>query len=44
MVDTPADNRTGVTGAMPFTGWALDDVEVMSVMICRAALRGEWRR
>ena len=27
-VDTPADNTTGVTGAVPFTGWALDDVEV----------------
>ena len=36
-VDTPTDNRTGVTGALPFTGWALDDIEVTRVSICRAA-------
>ena len=36
-VDTPVDNRTGVTGAVPFSGWALDDVEVTRVMICRDA-------
>jgi hypothetical protein len=40
-VDTPTDNRTGVTGAIPFTGWALDDVEVSRVMICRAAVGAE---
>ena len=40
VVDTPADNRTGATGAIPFTGWALDDVEVVRVMICRAAVSG----
>jgi hypothetical protein len=40
-VDTPLDNVTGVTGAIPFTGWALDDIEVTRVMICRAALGGE---
>ena len=32
---------TGVTGAIPFTGWALDDVEVTRVMICRAAVGAE---
>ena len=37
-MDTPTDNRTGVTGAVPFTGWALDDVEVIRVSICRAAV------
>ena len=26
--DTPANGATGVTGAIPVTGWALDDVEV----------------
>ena len=41
VVDTPADNRTGTTGAIPFTGWALDDLEVVRVMICRAAVPGE---
>ena len=40
-VDTPLENTTGVTGAVPFTGWALDDVEIMRVMVCRAAVPGE---
>jgi hypothetical protein len=40
-VDTPTENRTGVTGAVPFTGWALDDVEISRVMVCRAAFGGE---
>ena len=40
-VDTPLDNTTGATGAIPFTGWALDDVEVSRVMVCRAAFGGE---
>ena len=40
-VDTPLDHTTGVTGAVPFTGWALDDVEVTRVTICRAPVSGE---
>ena len=40
-VDTPTNNRTGVTGAIPFTGWILDDVDVVRVMICRAAFGAE---
>ena len=40
-IDTPTDLRTGVTGAVPFTGWAVDDIEVTRVMICRAAVGGE---
>ena len=40
-VDTPIDHRTGVTGAVPFTGWTLDDIEVTRVMICRAAFGAE---
>ena len=40
-VDTPADNTSGVAGAVPFTGWALDDVEVLGVSVCRAAVPGE---
>jgi hypothetical protein len=40
-VDTPKDNQTGVTGAIPFTGWLLDDVDVVRVMICRAAFGAE---
>lgn len=41
VVETPADNTAGVTGAVPFTGWALDDIEVTGVTICRAAVGGE---
>ena len=36
VVDTPLNNATGVTGAIPVTGWALDDVEVANVFVCRA--------
>ena len=43
-VDTPLNNETGLTGAIPFTGWALDDVEVSRVMVCRAALARKSRR
>ncbi len=41
VVDTPLDNTTGVTGAVPFTGWALDDLEVANVFVCRTAVAGE---
>jgi Putative Ig domain/Viral BACON domain len=41
VVDTPVDHSTGVTGAVPFTGWALDDVDVTRVMVCRAAVGPE---
>ena len=40
-VDTPLNNTTGVTGAVPFTGWALDDVQVMRVNLCRQPVGGE---
>ena len=40
-VDTPVQNATGVAGAVPFTGWALDDIEVARVGVCRAAVAGE---
>ena len=40
VVDTPVQNSTGVTGAVPFTGWALDDVGVTQVLVCRAAVGG----
>ena len=41
VVDTPLQNTTGVTGAVPMTGWALDDIEVQSLTICRAAVGSE---
>jgi hypothetical protein len=40
-LDTPTDNKTGVTGALPVTGWVLDDIEVESVGICRTPVAGE---
>jgi hypothetical protein len=40
-VDTPLDNTSGVTGAIPFTGWALDDLEVAEVTVCRSAVGAE---
>lgn len=40
-IDTPLDGSTGITGAIPITGWALDDLEVTGVTICRAAVAGE---
>jgi len=30
-----------VTGAVPFTGWALDDIDMAAVSICRAPVAGE---
>jgi hypothetical protein len=32
---TPEDGTAGVTGSIPVTGWALDDIEVASVKIYR---------
>lgn len=36
--DTPAANATGVVGAIPVTGWALDDIGVERVEIWRNCL------
>jgi hypothetical protein len=40
-VDTPLNNATGVTGAVPFTGWSLDDIQTMRVNVCRSPVAGE---
>ena len=40
-VDTPAENATGLAGAVPFTGWAIDDVGITALSLCRAAVAGE---
>jgi len=40
VLDTPADNSM-VSGAVPGTGWALDDVEVQAVDIYRDPVVGE---
>jgi hypothetical protein len=39
--DTPADNATGLNGAVALTGWALDDVGVTRVQIYRAPVAAE---
>jgi hypothetical protein len=41
VVETPLDNATGVTGSIPVTAWALDDVQVMSVKVYRDPVAGE---
>jgi ELWxxDGT repeat protein len=41
LVETPTDNRTGVSGSVPFTGWAVDDFDVANVTICRDAVGAE---
>jgi len=39
--DTPLDNTAGVVGAIPVTGWALDNIEVTKVDILREPVVGE---
>ena len=39
--DTPANNTTGVAGALPVTGWALDNIEATNVGIWREPVTGE---
>jgi hypothetical protein len=39
--DTPIDGTTGVAGAIPVTGWALDSIEVVKVDIWREPVIGE---
>jgi hypothetical protein len=39
--DTPLDKTTGVVGAIPVTGWALDNIEVTHVDILREPVVGE---
>ncbi len=39
--DTPTHNTTGVTGSIPVTGWAIDDLEVTRVRILRDPVAGE---
>jgi pimeloyl-ACP methyl ester carboxylesterase len=39
--DTPVTNATGIAGAIPITGWALDQIEVTNVDILREPVVGE---
>lgn len=39
--DTPIDGTSGITGAVPVTGWVVDDIGVESVKIYRDPVDGE---
>jgi len=39
--DTPIDGTSGITGAVPVTGWILDDIGVDTVKIYRDQVAGE---
>jgi len=39
--DTPVDNTTGVAGAIPVTGWALDNVGISKVQVWREPVGNE---
>ena len=39
--DTPMNGSTGIAGSIAVTGWALDDVQVTRLTICRDAVLGE---
>lgn len=39
--DTPVNNTTGIAGAIPVTGWAVDSIEVTKVDVWREPLTGE---
>jgi hypothetical protein len=41
-VDTPTNNITGVTGAIPVTGWAIDDIGLKEVTVWRDPIAGEF--
>ena len=41
LIDTPVDNSTGVVGAIPVTGWAIDDIGITQVTLWRDPLPGE---
>jgi hypothetical protein len=41
VIDTPVDGQGNVTGAIPVTGWAVDDVGVTRVRILRNPIAGE---
>ncbi len=39
--DTPVNNTTGIAGAIPVTGWALDNIQATNVGIWREPVVGE---
>jgi hypothetical protein len=43
LVEPPLDRSTGVSSAGPFAAWALVDVEIETISVCRLAVAGETR-
>ena len=41
VVDIPVNGATGLSGAVPVSGWAVDDVGISRVQIYRNAVAGE---
>ncbi len=41
IVDTPANNSTGLTGSIPVTGWAIDEIAISKVKVWRDPIEGE---
>ena len=39
--ETPLNNTTGASGAMPVTGWAIDDIDLARIQIFRDPVPGE---
>ena len=40
-MDTPTEGATGLSGAVPITGWAIDRVGITTIRIYRASVAGE---
>jgi hypothetical protein len=41
LIETPAQDSTGIVGGLPVTGWALDDIGLNAVTIWRDGVTGE---
>ena len=41
VIDTPTEGATGLSGAVPITGWAIDRVGITTIRIYRASVAGE---
>ena len=41
IIDTPTPGQSGITGSLPVTGWAVDDIGASQVRILRAPVAGE---
>ena len=41
LIDTPTEGLANVTGSLAVTGWAVDDIGVSAVRLCRMPIAGE---